>query len=86
MYRVGDNIENMNQEDVENMQKQAHAVTKLIVGTFETELGQRCIKHLKKIYVDREIYKTGATLDMVAYRQGQCDLVRQIMKELNYDR
>lgn len=58
-------------------------IHKLTVGTFETELGQRYLKELIRAFVDRPIYKQGQSLEETAYRQGQCDLVRQIMKELD---
>ena len=58
-------------------------ITKLIVGTFETELGKRCLAHLEKTFVDRPIYIQGATLEQTAYRQGQADLIKQIVKELS---
>jgi hypothetical protein len=71
-----------NKREQTKMQEKAQSITKLIVGTFETQIGQRCIKHLKKTYVDRDMYVTGATLDMVAFRQGQANIVKQILKEL----
>ena len=57
-------------------------IHKLIVGTFETELGQRLLQHLKTTIVDRPIYKKGMTLDEVAFREGQRDIVIQLSKEI----
>lgn len=57
-------------------------ITKMFVGTFETPLGVECLDHLKKVFVDRPIYKMGSTLEETAYRQGQADLVKQILKEV----
>ena len=58
-------------------------ISKIVKGTFETELGKKCLDHLEATFVDRPIYKQGMTLQDAAYRQGQSDLVRQILKEAN---
>lgn len=71
-----------NQREQTKMQEKAQSITKLIVGTFETQIGQRCIEHLKKKYVDIDMYTAGATLDIVAYKQGRADLVKQILTVL----
>jgi hypothetical protein len=60
-------------------------ITSMFKATFETVPGKKCIEHLEKVFIDREIYKKGLTLDEVAYRQGQADLVRQILSEVNKD-
>lgn len=57
-------------------------IHKLFVGTFETELGQKCLKHLKKTFVDRPIYKQGLTFDEVAFRQGEASVISKIIKEV----
>lgn len=62
--------------------KEATRIHKLIVGTFNTELGQKCLEHLEKTFIDRPIYRDGSTLEATAYRQGQADLVKQIIKEI----
>lgn len=59
-------------------------IRKLIVGTFETELGTKLLAHLKKTIVDRPMYKSGMTLDEVAFRQGQADVINQIIKEIKH--
>ena len=74
--------EELNEEERIKRNEDIEAIRKLIVGTFETQIGQRCIEHLKKTYIDRDMYVTGATLDMVAFRQGQANIVKQILKEL----
>lgn len=56
-------------------------VHKLFVGTFETELGKRCLAHLDTVFVQREMYKQGMTLDEVAFRQGEASVIQKIMKE-----
>ncbi len=65
-------------------QKKEHIrIRKLIVGTFDTELGRKLLEHLENTLVDRDIYAQGMTLDQVAFRQGQADVIKQIKKELN---
>ena len=63
--------------------KQAKTIHKLFVGTFETELGQKCLEHLVKTFIDRPIYKQGLSLEETAYRQGQADLIKQMQGALN---
>jgi len=59
---------------------------KLLVGTFETELGRKYLDLLVTTFIDRPVYKVGQSFEETAYRQGQADLVRQIQKELNNGR
>ena len=57
-------------------------IHKLIVGTFETELGGRLLSHLKQTIVDRPSYIKGMALDEVAFREGQKDIINQLLKEM----
>ena len=59
-------------------------IHKLIVGTFETTIGQKLLEHLKEKLVDRPTYKVGMTLEQVAFAEGQADVVRQILKEFSH--
>ncbi len=62
--------------------KSNEEVHKLVVGTFETPLGKKCLTHFKETLVNRPMYKKGLSLDEVAFREGQADVVRQIIKEI----
>ncbi len=64
------------------MRKTQEEISKLIVGTFSTELGKRLLSHLEFVFIDRPIYKQGESLEAAAYRQGQADLIKQLKKEL----
>ena len=57
-------------------------VHKLIVGTFETDIGKKLLGHLKNVIIDRPTYKTGRTIDECAFREGQKDIVQQFIKEI----
>ena len=57
-------------------------VAALFQGTFETELGRKCLAHLESVFVDREMYKQGMTLDEVAFRQGEASVIKKILKEV----
>ncbi len=57
-------------------------IHKLIVGTFETELGQRVLEYFTEVFVDRPVYKPGLTPDEVAFREGQRNVITQIKKEI----
>lgn len=64
------------------MRKTPEEVHKLTVGTFETTIGRKYLEHLKNVIIDRPTYKKGMELDEVAFREGQKDLVNQILKEM----
>lgn len=64
-------------------QKTSEEITILIKGTFGTELGRRAIEHLAEVFVDRDIYTPGMTLDQVAFRQGEASVIKKIIKEIN---
>ena len=55
----------------------------IVVGTFETAIGKKLLDHLVQVFIDRPIYQRGQTLEETAYRQGQADLVKQLLKEIN---
>ena len=57
-------------------------VHKLIVGTFETDLGKKLLTHLEATIIDRPTYIQGMTLDEVAFREGQKDVILQLLKEM----
>ncbi len=60
-------------------QEEIHTI---IAGTFSTEIGKKCLEHLTKTIVDRPVYKTGMTFEEVAFREGQRDIITQIIKEI----
>ena len=62
--------------------KQNIVISKLIKGTFDTELGKKLLEHLEKVFIDRPIYQAGQTHEETAYRQGQADVIKQLRKEL----
>ena len=65
------------------MAKNPEEIHKLFVGTFgDSELGIRCLDHLIEVFVDRDIYKPGMTLDEAAYRQGEASVIKKILKEV----
>ena len=63
--------------------RKSKEIHKVIVGTFETELGKKCLSNLERAYVNRPIYIQGQTAEITAYRQGQADVIKQIIKEIN---
>lgn len=67
---------------MEDIQRKSIEINKLLIGTFETELGRRCLDTLKTTFVDRDMYKKGMTLDEVAFRQGEASVVNKIIKSL----
>ena len=69
-------------EEKEEREKKYTIVNKLAVGTLGTSIGKKYLKELKRAFVDRPIYIAGLTPDQVAYRQGQCDVITQMIKVL----
>jgi len=68
------------------MSEQSVVIEKLFKATFSTPNGKKCLTHLKKVYVDRAIYRTGQTFEETAFREGQANIVRQILGEVNGNR
>ena len=66
----------------QELQDKRESINKLFIGTFGTELGQRCLKHLGKTFIDREIYQVGMSFEQTAFRQGQASVIRDIIKTL----
>lgn len=74
---------NKNDNSVINAEaRKEEEIHKLIVGTFNTPLGVKLMKHLKKKLINRPSYVIGMSLDQVAFREGQKDVVTQLLKEL----
>ena len=57
-------------------------ITSMFKVVFGTPEGAKCLTYLEKVFVDRPMYKKGQTLEETAYRQGEADLIRQIIKEV----
>jgi len=66
--------------------RKSNEIHKITVGTFETELGKKCLENLIRAYVDRPIYSQGQTFEITAYRQGQADVIKDILREINHGR
>jgi len=58
-------------------------IEKLYKATFSTPNGKKCLAHLKKVFVDRPIYRTGSTFEETAFREGEASLIRKILGEVN---
>jgi len=56
-------------------------INSLINTVFGTQHGERLIKYLSDTIIDRPTYKKGMTLDEVAFREGQKDVITQLKKE-----
>lgn len=74
--------ENMSEDQVKELERKAEVVNKLLVGTFETALGRKCLEHLEKTFVDRDVYHVGMSFEQTAHRAGQASVVREIRKAL----
>ena len=57
-------------------------INSMINTVFGTPHGQKLIKYLTDTMINRPTYKKGMTLDEVAFREGQKDIIIQLKKEL----
>lgn len=57
-------------------------VTALFINTFGTESGQKCLEHLKRVFVDRPIARDGMDLLTIGMRQGEANVIRKIIEEV----
>lgn len=58
-------------------------ITSMFKAVFQSPHGAKCLKYLHDVFVDRDIYRQGQTFEQTAFRQGQTNLVKQIIKEVN---
>lgn len=66
-------------------EEESKEIHSLCVAIYSTDAGQKYLERMKKAFVDRPIYIAGLTSEEVAYREGQRNVIMQIMKELNND-
>ena len=66
----------------EELRKNEAEINSIIVGTFETALGRKCLAHLEKTFVDKDIYLNGMTFEQTTFRAGQAAVIRQLRKTL----
>ena len=57
-------------------------IDKLVKGTFSTPIGKKCLAHFKKVFVDRPIAKPGMSELEIGIRQGECNVILKIIKEI----
>ena len=56
---------------------------KLVVGTFNTDIGLKYLDYLEKTHVNIPMYTRNTSIEEVSYRQAKADLIRDIRKEIN---
>lgn len=57
-------------------------ITSMFKAVFQTSHGAKCLEYLENKFVNRPIYLEGKSFEQVAFRQGQCDVVKQIIREV----
>ena len=62
--------------------RKATEIKKIMVGTFETELGKRCLEHLEGVFVDRDIAQVGMSELEIGIRQGEANVIKKIIREV----
>ena len=58
-------------------------ITKMFKDTFSEPVGQKCLKHLEEVFVDRNIARPGDDLLTIGIRQGEAQVIRKIIAEVN---
>lgn len=67
-------------KELDELQKQKDAFDKIFIDVGSTTEGQIMYQALADRILNRTIYRAGNTLEDVAYRQGQHDLVKQMLE------
>jgi len=70
---------------MEDINLKSIEVTKLFKDTFDSDVGRKCLTHLKKAFVDSQVYRPGQTFEETAFREGRRDVIQQILREVNRD-
>jgi len=76
----------MKQEDVKVMREKSLVIEKLFKATFSTPNGKKCLAEMKRAFVDRPIARAGMTELEIGIRQGECNVIRKILGEVNGNR
>ena len=74
--------EELTDKQLEEMKQKSAHIDSIIVGTFQTPLGKKCLEHLEKTFVDKDIYAYGMTFEQTTFRAGQAAVIRQLRKTL----
>ena len=64
--------------------RKAAEIHKIYVGTFETEIGKKCLELMKDTFINRAIYKAGQSFEETTRRQGEADAIYKIIKEISH--
>ena len=62
--------------------KSSVEIEKVFKGTFDTDLGRKCLQHLEEVFVDRAVARTGDDLLQIGIRQGEANAIKQIIKNV----
>ncbi len=57
-------------------------IDKLFKDTFDNEVGLKCLNYLEGVFVDRDIYVPGKSIEETAFRQGEASIIKKIRKAL----
>jgi len=63
-----------------------YEIAKMHADVFNTEAGQKLLSHWVKIFVARAIVRPGDDQFTAGIREGQADVVRQLLTQLEYAR
>lgn len=74
--------EELTDKQLEEIKQKATVINSIIIGTFQTPLGKKCLDHLEKTFVDRDVYVPGMTFEQTSYRAGEASVIRQLRKTL----
>jgi len=59
-------------------------IKKIMIGTFETEIGKKCLDHLQSVFVDRDIAQVGMSELEIGIRQGEANVIKKIIREVRH--
>ena len=75
--------ETMEQKAVDDMKAKKLSIDKIYLDVYNTPEGKRMFEELSVRFVQTTIANVGDGIDQVMYRQGMCDVVKQMYKAVD---
>jgi hypothetical protein len=72
----------LTKDQVKEMEQQKKTIDSIIVGTFQTPLGKKCLEHFEEVFVNRDVYLPGMSFEETTHRAGEARVIRKIRNTL----
>jgi len=77
-----DDIDEEAQKLAEERSRKGLEISSMFKACFVNPQGKKTLRHLKKTFVDRDIYQKGLTFEETTFRQGEASVIRKILTEI----